>query len=174
MYLQERQYKSAAAAAKGKTPDEDWLEVLLNAQYKLGDDEKIAATWEALLRDHPKQEYWPNVLARRAAKDHSEQLELGYRRLMFDVGLLKEPRDYEELAMNAIDAGAAAEAVRLLTSGLESGALAGAERARFERMLAYARSEAAKNHSEVARLSKDAERASSGQPSVRALAPEPS
>jgi hypothetical protein len=209
MYLQERQYKSAAAAAnsglklspadpqllelagqahymagdftaaaavlerlvsqtreQGKTPDEDWLEVLLNAHYKLGDEEKIAATWEALLRYHPKQEYWRNVLARRTSKEHSEQLELGYRRLMFDVGLLKEPRDYEELAMNAIDAGAAEEAVRLLTSGIESGALAGAERARFERMLAYARAEAAKSRVDVAQLSKDAERASSGQPSV--------
>jgi hypothetical protein len=209
MYLQEGQYKNAAAAANSglklsradhqllelagqarymagdfsaaaaalerlvsrtreqrKTPDEDWLELLLNAHYKLGDQEKIAATWEALLRYHPKQEYWRNVLARRTAKEHSEQLELGYRRLMFDVGLLKEPRDYEELAMNAIDAGAAEEAVRLLTSGIESGALAGAERARFERMLAYARAEAAKSRVDVAQLSKDAERASSGQPSV--------
>jgi hypothetical protein len=149
-----------------KTPDEDWLQVLLNAYYKLGNEQKIASTWEALLRYHPKQEYWRNVLARRTAQEHSEQLELGYRRLMYEVGLLKDPEDYEELALNAIEAGAAEEAVRLLKSGLDSGALAGAERARFERMLAYARDEAEKSRAQLAQLSKDAERASTGQPSV--------
>lgn len=149
-----------------KTPDEDWLQVLLNAYYKLGNEQKIASTWEALLRYHPKQEYWRNVLARRTVQEHSEQLELGYRRLMYDVGLLKDPEDYEELAMNAIEAGAAEEAVRLLSSGLESGALAGTERARFERMLAYARDEAEKSRAGLAQLTKDAQRASSGQPSV--------
>jgi hypothetical protein len=149
-----------------KTPDEDWLQVLLNAYYKLGDEQKIASTWEALLRYHPKQEYWRNVLARRTAKEHSEQLELGYQRLMFEVGLLKDPKDYEELAMSAIEAGAAEEAVRLLSSGLDSGALGGAERARFERMRAYAQAEAEKSRAQLAQLSKDAERASTGQPSV--------
>ncbi len=85
---------------------------------------------------------------------------------MYEVGLLKDPEDYEELALNAIEAGAAEEAVRLLKSGLDSGALAGAERARFERMLAYARDEAEKSRAQLAQLSKDAERASTGQPSV--------
>lgn len=149
-----------------KMPDEDWLQVLLNAYYQLGNEQKIASTWEALLRYHPKQEYWRNVLARRTAQEHSEQLELGYRRLMYDVGLLKDPEDYEDLAMSAIEAGAAEEAVRLLSSGLESGTLAGTKRARFERMLAYARDEAAKNRAGLAQLSKDAERASTGQLSV--------
>jgi uncharacterized protein HemY len=80
--------------------------------------------------------------------------------------LLKDPEDYEDLPMNAIEAGAAEEAVRLLSSGLESGTLAGTKRARFERMLTYARDEAAKNREGLAQLSKDAERASTGQLSV--------
>ena len=168
-------FKGAAAALEPllsrtreqeKAPDEDWLQVLLNAYYKLGDEQKIASTWEALLRYHPKQEYWRNVLARRTAQEHSEQLQLGYRRLMFDVGLLKDPEDYEELALSAIEAGAPEEAVRLLSSGLDNGVLTGADRARFERMRAYARDEAEKSRVELAQLSKDAERASTGQPSV--------
>ena len=168
-------FKGAAAALERllsrtreqeKAPDEDWLQVLLNAYYKLGDEQKIASTWETLLRYHPKQEYWRNVLARRTAQEHSEQLQLGYRRLMFEVGLLKDPEDYEELALSAIEAGAPEEAVRLLSSGLDNGVLAGADRARFERMRAYARDEAEKSRMELAQLSKDAERASTGQPSV--------
>lgn len=149
-----------------KAPDEDWLQVLLNAYYKLGNEQKIASTWEALLRYYPKQEYWRNVLARRTSQEHSEQLELGYRRLMFEVGLLKDPEDYEELALSAIEAGAPEEAVRLLSSGLDSGVLAGAERARFERMRAHARDEAEKSRAHLTQLAKDAERASTGQPSV--------
>jgi uncharacterized protein HemY len=150
---------------QGKTPDEDWLQVLLNAYYKLGDEQRIASTWEALLRYYPKQEYWRNVLARRTAQEHSPALELGYRRLMYDVGLLKNPKDYEELAMNAIEAGAPEEAVRILSSGLESGTLA-SERTRFERMLRYARDRAVKSQAGLAQLSKDAARASSGALSV--------
>jgi hypothetical protein len=151
---------------QNKAPEEDWLQVLLNAYYKVGDEQKIASTWEVLLSYYPKQEYWRNVLARRTAQEHSPALDLGYRRLMYEVGLLKDPQDYEELAMNAIEAGAPEEAVRVLSSGLESGVL-DSERARFERMLSYARDRAAKGEAGLAQLSKDAARASSGELSVQ-------
>lgn len=156
----------SATRDAGKTPDEDWLRVLLNAYYKLGDQSQIAATWEALLRYHPRQEYWRNVLALRTAQEHSKPLELGYRRLMYEVGLLTDPKDYEELAMSAIEAGAPEEAVQILSSGLERGVLAGADRERFERMLAYARDKVTQSRPQLAQLSADATRASSGQLSI--------
>lgn len=140
-----------------KQPDEEWLQMLLASYDRLNDEKQVAATWEALLKHFPKPDYWQTVLRLKASRASSDALESGYRRLMFDVGVLEKPGDYEELALSAIDAGAPSEAVRILEQGFENGSLAGPQEARFKRMLDYAKKKVAENERNLTQLTAHAE-----------------
>jgi hypothetical protein len=154
----------AATERKGSKPHEAWLQIVLNSYYKLNDHEQIAQTWEALLRHYPKPEYWRNVVELKGAEPHSERVALYYLALTFDLGILDDAADHETLALGAIDLGLAAEAVRVLESGLQKGVLGGGDEARFRRMLAHAQAEAAKSAAALADLAHQARRAGTGQP----------
>jgi Tfp pilus assembly protein PilF len=156
----------SAVQKQGKQPSEAWLQIILSSYYKTGDDRKIADTWKALVRYYPKPSYWKNVLALRADKQGSKALQNEYRRLMFDLGILEDPDDYEELAMGAVEAGMPGAAVRVLQSGFEKGIFAGANEGRFRRMLSFAQERAAASKSSLSQLAKDANRSSTGQPSI--------
>lgn len=125
----------------GKTPAESTLQMQLACYDQLHNQNKAAAAWESLLSHYPKQQYWEAVLQLKADRSGSEDLEVGYRRLMFDIGVLKESSDYESLALASIDAGVPSEAVRILQTGLDNGRLGGANEARYRRMLEFAKRE---------------------------------
>jgi Tfp pilus assembly protein PilF len=148
----------------GKLPQEKWLQMMLTSYDRLHDDAKVASAWQSLLHHYPKPQYWKTVLKLKAAHAPSDALEAGYRRLMFDVGVLEKPADYEELALDAIDAGAPGAAVRVLEQGFSNGSLRGPQEARYQRMLDYARNKAAESDRSAAEL---AARAQSMPPSAR-------
>ncbi|MGH8189560.1 MAG: tetratricopeptide repeat protein, partial [Steroidobacteraceae bacterium] len=102
----------------------------------------------------------------RTATSLPEPVELGYRRLMFDLGLLKDSQDFEDLALSAVDAGAPAEAIRMLEWGFENGIFSGPDEARFKRLLVHAKEQAARNKARLAELVQAAQRATTGRPSV--------
>ncbi|HSC07788.1 MAG TPA: tetratricopeptide repeat protein [Steroidobacteraceae bacterium] len=158
----------ATTERKGDKPQERWLQLMLDSYYKLDDREAVAATWDALLRHYPKQKYWEAVLDDKIASVDSQPLEFGYRRLMFDLGLLTEAADYEELAMRAIDVGLPGEAVRVMKAALDPATLSLAEskRAHFRRVLRYAEDQVAKERATLEALAESAESAATGQPSV--------
>jgi uncharacterized protein HemY len=143
---------TAASEKSGKQPKEEWLQMQLASYNQLKDEKGIATAWESLLEHYPKTQYWETVLAMKASKTDSEALEAGYRRLMFDVGVLKKPTDYEDLALNAIDAGAPSEAVKVLEAGLENGSLGGKNEARYRRMLEFAQTKVKEREQNLARL----------------------
>ena len=170
-----KNYRAAAATMQqlvslsekqGKKPEEGWLQIILNSQYQVNDKDGIARSWMSLLRYYPKQQYWERVLDMKTAGVQPEPIELGYQRLMFDVGVLKDPRDYEDLAMNSIESGAPAEAVRVLQHGLQSGQFEGASEARFKRMLEYAQKAVAADENKLQQEVQTAQSADTGQPSV--------
>jgi len=156
----------AATERAGKRPKEEWLQILLNSYYRVDDPRRVAQTWEALLRNHPKPEYWRSVLSAKAAEPRSEQLGLYYLALKLDVGILDEPEGYEALALGALDVALPADAVRVLDQGFRKGIFAGASQARFERMLTHAQAEAAKSGPVLDELARQARRASTGQSDV--------
>jgi hypothetical protein len=156
----------AALDSTGSKPKEESLQILLNSYYKLQDRERIALSWDRLLRDYPKPQYWENVLALQVGQSHSEAVDLYYRALMLDLGILDNPADYEALALGALDVGLPAESVRVLEAGFQNGVLATANEARFRRMLEFAKRELAKGEGELNELALNARRASSGQPDV--------
>jgi tetratricopeptide (TPR) repeat protein len=150
----------------GSKPKEGWLQTLLSSYDRLQDRSAANATWEKLLREYPKPEYWQAVLSARTAGRQPRPVELGYQRLMFDLGMLANPVDFEDLAMGAIDLGAPGEAVRVLQQGLQQKIFAGHDERRFRRMLDYAKQETAKRSAQLSELTRNAQRASTGQLSI--------
>jgi tetratricopeptide (TPR) repeat protein len=132
-------------------PKESWLQLILSSYDKMHDETHAASAWDSLLQYYPKPEYWQAVLDRKLREATSESLQAGYRRLMFEVGALKDPRDYEELALSAIDAGTPSEAVRVLQTGLDNGVLK-ANESRYRRMLSYAEKKRAEADASVKNL----------------------
>lgn len=153
----------AAIKRKGGQPQEASLQILLNSYFQLKDKQQVAQTWEMLLRHYPKPEYWRKVLELKSEQPHSRQVDYYYLALKFDVGMLDDPADYEDLALGAIDLGLPEDAVRVLETGLSKGVLAGKQEARFRRMLVLAQAATVKTSNEVKDLAQQAQRTSNGQ-----------
>ena len=73
-----------AAEKGGRTPDENWLQIVLSSQFKLDNKDGIAEALKKLVRYYPKGEYWENLLDIYRRKDTSDRITLGFYRLMND------------------------------------------------------------------------------------------
>jgi tetratricopeptide (TPR) repeat protein len=170
--------KSALGNAEkaGKTPQENWLVLLMSSYYKLDGQESkpeykdgIADALKRLVRYYPKQEYWEGLLDIYRRKDTSDRVTLGYYRLMNEVGTLKQADDYVEMAQLAIDAGVPGEAQAIVEKGVQAGTLKSDDKTtqgRYDRLLASAKKSAADDKAQLGQLAKEAEKATSGQASV--------
>jgi tetratricopeptide (TPR) repeat protein len=168
-------YKNAAATMSsvvnnaergGRTPQENWLQIVLSSQFKLDNKDGIADALKKLVRYYPKTEYWENLLDIYRRKDTTDRMTLGYYRLMNEVGTLKQADDYVEMAQLAIDAGVPGEAQAIVEKGVQAGTLKSDDKTtqgRYDRLLASAKKSAATDKSQLAQLAKEAEKASSGQ-----------
>jgi tetratricopeptide (TPR) repeat protein len=168
-------YKNAAATMSGvvngaekggRTPQENWLQIVLSSQFKLDNKDGIADALKKLVRYYPKSEYWENLLDIYRRKDTSDRVSLGYYRLMNDVGTLKQPDDYVEMAQLAIDAGVPGEAESMVQKGVDAGVLKSPDKTtqgRYDRLLASAKKSAATDKGQLGSLAKEADKATSGQ-----------
>lgn len=155
-----------AAERGGRTPAENWLQIVLSSQFKLDNKEGIAEALKKLVRYYPKAEYWENLLDIYRRKDSSDRITLGYYRLMNDVGTLKQADDYVEMAQLAIDAGVPGEAQSIVEKGVQGGTLKSEDKTtqgRYDRLLAGAKKSATTDKASLAQLAKEAEKATSGQ-----------
>ena len=171
-------YKSAAATMStvvtnaeraGKTPNENWLQIVLSSHFKLDNRDGIGDVLKKIVRYYPKDEYWTNLLDIYRRKDTSDRVTLGYYRLMNDVGVLKDKGDYVEMAQLAIDAGVPGEAQKVVEAGVQSGVLKSedkTEQGRYDRLLTGAKKQAEADRASLAQLAKEAEKASAGQADV--------
>lgn len=177
-YFRQQDHKNAAdAMAKvvngseraGRRPDENWLLILLTSQNKVENKDGANDTLRKLVRHHPKPEYWENLLDVYRRKDTSESVQLGYYRLMDDVGVLKDEGDYMEMAQLAMEAGVPGEALRVVQKGIENGTLKSTDKTkqgRYDRLLAGAKKQVAADEPTLPQQAKEAEKASQGQPDV--------
>jgi len=173
-----KDYKNAAATISnvvnraeraGRTPQENWLQLIMSSKYNLDDQSGIADALKKLVRYYPKEEYWANVLDIYRRKAEGDRVTLGYYRLMNDAGVLKDKGDYVEMAQLAIDAGVPGEAQHVVEKGVESGTLKSAdktEQGRYDRLLTSAKKLATDDQASLSQLAKEAEKATKGQPSV--------
>jgi pentatricopeptide repeat protein len=157
------------AEKQGRQPQENWLQIVLSSYFKLDNKDGIAEALKKLVRYHPKEEYWDNVLDIYRRKNTSDRITLGYYRLMGDVGVLKEGGDYEEMAQLAMDAGVPGEAQAMVEKGMENGALKSADKnqqGRYDRLLSGSKKQATADKASLPQLAKEAEKGTQGQADV--------
>jgi tetratricopeptide (TPR) repeat protein len=158
-----------ASEKGGRTPQENWLQIVLSSQFKLDNKDGIAEALRKLVRYYPKPEYWENLLDLSRRKDTSDRVTLGYYRLMNDVGTLKQADDYVEMAQLAIDAGVPGEAQSIVEKGVQGGTLKSDDKTtqgRYDRLLAGAKKSVASDKPQLPQLAKEAEKATQGQADV--------
>jgi tetratricopeptide (TPR) repeat protein len=155
----------------GQTPKEDWLRLVQDCQNKLGNKEGVTEAVKKLVRHYNKPDDW-NALLTNSRGRHSDQVQLGYFRLMRDAGVLKRDRDYFEFAQLAMDekvGNAPVEAQQLVEEGMANGVLKSADKAqqgRYDRLLEAAKQRAAASKAGLPQLAKQTEAAQNGQADV--------
>ena len=124
------------AEKSGRALGEDQLQILANCANKQNDKVAYVNAIEKLTFSYPKKDYWADLLNRVQGKPgFSSRLTLDLDRLKLSVGQLKESSKFMEMAQLAMQAGAPAEAVRILDQGYKSGVLGtGAEAERQKRL----------------------------------------
>lgn len=159
----------ANAEKAGRKPDENWIQIVMSSQFKLENRDGIGEALKKMVRYYPKPEYWENLLDIYRRKAQGDRVTLGYYRLMNDVGVLKEPGDYVEMAQLAMDAGVPGEAQEIVEKGISEGTLKGkdkTEQGRYDRLLAGAKKQSDLDKASLAQLAAEAEKSKSGQPHV--------
>lgn len=158
------------AERRGQTPNENWLQIILSSHFKADNKDGIGEVLKKIVRYHPQDQYWENLLDIYRRKDNGgDKLTLAYYRLMNHVGVLKDKGDYVEMAQLALDAGVPGEAQEVVEKGIQSGVLTSedkTEQGRYERLLNTAKKQAQQDQASLAQLAKDAAKASQGQADV--------
>jgi tetratricopeptide (TPR) repeat protein len=155
----------------GQTPKEDWLRIVQDCHNKLGNRDGASDTLRKLVRHFNKPDDW-NALLTNSRGRHSDQVALGYFRLMREAGVLKRDRDYFEFAQLAMDekvGNAPIEAQQVIEEGMASGVLKSADKAqqgRYDRLLEAAKQRAATSKASLPQLAKQTEAAQNGQADV--------
>jgi tetratricopeptide (TPR) repeat protein len=174
-YYVQNDYKNAAstmtgvvanAEKGGRTPPENWLQIVLSSHFKLDNKDGIADALRKLVRYYPKPEYWENLLDIYRRKNNGDRVTLGFYRLMNEVGTLKQADDYMETAQLAMDAGVPGEAQAVMEKGVQNGTLKSDDKTtqgRYDRLLAGAKKAAAADKAQLPQLAKEAEKATQGQ-----------
>jgi hypothetical protein len=167
-------YKDAATTmqevvAKQDKPDEESLKLLWQFDLKANDDAGAAKAVEKLVTYYPKPEYWANALAPLVRMDIKDaHLQLNVYRLMNDVGVLKLPSDYAEMAEIALDAGYPGETQSVLQQAFAKNVFVEQrDKDRYQHLLEGAKQRAASDQAQLTNVEHTAEAAPNGDPLVQ-------
>ena len=167
-------YKDAAVSmqeivSKQDKPDEESLKLLWQFDLKANDDAGAAKAVEKLVTYYPKPEYWANALAPLVRMDIKDaHLQLNVYRLMNDVGVLKLPTDYAEMAEIALDAGYPGETQAVLQQAFAKNVFVEQrEKDRYQHLLEGAKQRAAADQAQLANVEHTALAAATGDPLVQ-------
>jgi hypothetical protein len=159
----------AAAEQSGRKPEEADLLRLADAQQRTGNNAGQIATLEKLLFNYPKKEYWAAYLGRLPRKPNfADRFALDVLRLKLATGTLTRTDEYMEMAQLALQAGLAAESVRIVDQGFKTGALgSGAEGERHKRLRDLAVKKEQEARAGVANQAAEAANQSAGEDLVK-------
>jgi hypothetical protein len=154
----------------GQTPKEDELKLELSACTKVEDAACTQKTMERLVTYYPKPEYWSQLLfSMRKTTSNNDANTLQTYRLMFDVDVLKDAGDFNEMAQLALEAGSPGEAQRVLEKGFEKGAFSDQKvKDRNTRLLETVKKTAATDQASLPKLEADAATSPTGVKSAAA------
>jgi hypothetical protein len=124
------------AAEKNGRLSEDQLGMLANIQLKKNDKAGYVNTIEKLAANYPNARYWTDLLNRVQNKPgFSGRLAVDVYRLKLANNLMKKPSEFMEMAQLVLQAGAPAEALKVIDKGYKAGALGtGPDAARHQRL----------------------------------------
>jgi tetratricopeptide (TPR) repeat protein len=167
-------YKDAAVTmqeivGKQDKPDEETLKLLWQFDLKAEDNAGAAKAVEKLVTFYPKPEYWANALAPLVRMDIKDaHLQLNVYRLMNDVGVLKLPTDYAEMAEIALDAGYPGETQNILQQAFAKNVFVEQrDKDRYQHLLEGAKQRAAADQAQLTTVEQTAAAAPNGDPLVQ-------
>jgi tetratricopeptide (TPR) repeat protein len=153
----------------GQRPKEDLLKNAYLASYQLNGstnslDKSTLTILEKLLRYYPSEAYWAQMLSGLKQQQTSEAGRLQLDRLMLSVGVLKDARDFSDMAQRASQLGYPGEGLSVLDVGYSKGILGtGAEKDREARVKASIEKLAIDDKAALPALDKKARVAATGQ-----------
>jgi hypothetical protein len=167
-------YKDAAVTmqdvvSKMEKPDEETLKLLWQFDLKADDNAGAGKAIEKLVTYYPKPEYWANALAPLVRMDIKDaHLQLNVYRLMSDVGVLKLPSDYAEMAEIALDAGYPGETQNVLQQAFAKNVFVEQrDKDRYQHLLEGAKQRAAADQAQLSTVEQTALGAPTGDPLVQ-------
>jgi hypothetical protein len=149
---------------EGTKPQEKYLQFQWDAYTKAGDQADASKVIDKLVTLYPKPDYWLNALQPLLKLNVNDpKLQLDIYRLMFDVGVLKQPHDYGEMAELAYDAGYPGETVAVLQKGFAQNIFTDQrDVGRYQHLLMTAMTKAQADQSTLAAQEAKAQNAASG------------
>jgi hypothetical protein len=150
-------------------PEEKLLEFQWNCYVKVNDTADAGRVIEELVSYYPEPNYWLNALAPLSRMDIKDaHLQLNVYRLMNDVGVLKRPSDYAEMAELALDQGYPAESQAILEKAFAQKIFTEQrDKDRYQHLLDGARQRAATDLAALPAKEKDAANAATGEQLVQ-------
>ena len=150
-YYQQKDYKNAVAAAErmmksGQRPSQDLLQLVLRSNYELKDSAGTAKALDQLLRYYPSEDTWDRVLDGYLDQTKDDIALASLYRLAQDVGIVKSPRQYTDMAQALVVSGYAAEAQGVMEKSIGENLFAGEDLTRAQRTL-----ESAKRRADIER-----------------------
>ncbi len=123
------------------TVQETWLQLLLAAEYELGNSDGVRATLQQLVRLYPTDRYWRDYVSQveQSLTGSSTKTALDILRFRLSSGAMESAKDYTDMAELALQEGLPGDAQRALESGQEAGLIGtGPDASRHERLMTMA------------------------------------
>lgn len=99
---------------QGQRPKEDTMLLVLASCQKVNDNNCVTRLFEKLVVYYPKPEYWQNLLSSLTQSDLADEQKINVMRLAVNVGVMKKPSEYTEMAQIALDMKLPGEAQAIL------------------------------------------------------------
>lgn len=155
------------AQKKGLKAKEEWLKLLLSAQYKQDKKSEIVQTLERLLVSYPSDQYWSNMFTYANDSSFSDRQIIIYLRLMHARGLM-DTTEYIEMSELSLAVNNPGDAKAFLEEGFAKGKLGvGAQKDRETKLLNLAKQQAAEDVASLPALEKEALTKPNGEALVR-------
>ncbi len=159
----------ASAEKSGKEVKQEWLQLLMSAEYEQKNTAGVAEVLEMLLKRYPSQKYWRDrIQMAQDLPDLGDRENFEILRLMNEVDVLQDAGEYIELAELAIQLGLPGEAKSVLDKGFAKQILGADENAdRQKRLMTMASRQAADDSKVLAQVEKETAAAAAGDPDVK-------
>ena len=154
--------------AAGKEPTEQALRILNSCYYKTGDKPHRETVMEELVRRFPKADYFSDLLQIYQEQNLDKRAVLNLYRYSFDHDWISRESQFAEYADMALDAGAPAEAYKVIEAATQKGAFKiVAASDRNGKLKAQATQQMAEDKKQLAQLDKDARAGKNGEADVK-------